>query len=276
MTVIAVTSARGAPGVTTTALVLTLAWPRPVLLVEADVCGSSSIKAGHLRGEYDHQLSLINLALAHRSGGLNLDTLRGQTISLTADRGRLVLPGLATRAQAASLTESFWASLATLLKAVAGHGVDVIVDAGRLGMRHGPDPLLRTADLLAVVCRTGLDDLVAVRANADQLPGTDADAVVERHGLVLVGDGRPHRASEAAGATTLPVWASIAWDPLTAERVNGRERVRTSLARLGNSRLIRSGRAAIAELADVDGRRRQVLGQPTHRAATHIAGGVGA
>ncbi len=275
MTVIAMTSARGAPGVTTTALVLTLAWPRPVLLVEADVCGSSSIKAGHLRGEYDHQLSLINLALAHRGGALNLDTLRGQTIALTDDRGRLVLPGLATRAQAASLTETFWESLATLLKAVSGHGVDVIVDAGRLGMRHGPDPLLRTADLLAVVSRTGLDDLVAVRANADQLPGTEADAVMERRGLLLVGDGRPHRANEAADATTLPVWASVAWDPLTAERVNGRERVRTSLTRVGNSRLIRSGRAAIAELADVDDRRRRVLGRPTGHPDARVGGSVG-
>ena len=32
MTVIALTSARGAPGVTTAALALTAVWPRPVLL----------------------------------------------------------------------------------------------------------------------------------------------------------------------------------------------------------------------------------------------------
>lgn len=256
------TSARGAPGVTTTALVATLTWPRPVLLVEADVSGSSSIKAGHLRGRHDHRLSLINLALAHRNGAMTLDTLRGQTIPLTPDRGRLVLPGLSTRAQSAGLTEPFWEALATLLSAVARQGMDVVVDAGRLGLRNGPDPLLRAADLLVVVSRTALDDLVAVRANVDQLPGSEADTAVERRGLVLVGEGQPHRAGEATQATTLPVWASLAWDPVAAERVNGRERIATGLTRLGGSRLIRSGRTAIAELLAADHDRRLVLGRP--------------
>ncbi len=263
MAVIAMTSARGAPGVTTTALVAAFAWPRPVLLVEADVSGSSSIKAGHLRGEYDHRRSLINLALAHRTGGLTLASVRGQTISLTEDRGRLVLPGLATRAQADGLTDPFWESLATLLGAVASHGMDVLIDAGRLGMRNGPDPLLRAAELLVVVSQTALDDVVAVRASADQLPGADIDTAVERHGVVIVGEGQPHGAGEVAEATTLPVWASIAWDPLAAERVNGRERVRTSLASLGNSKLIRSSRIAINELLDANERRNHVLGEPT-------------
>lgn len=261
MTVLALTSVRGAPGVTTTALVAALAWPRPVLLVEADVSGSSSIKAGHLRGEVDHELGLINLALAHRNGALSLSTLRGQTIALTADGARLALPGLATKAQATSLTDDFWATLATLLRSVPRHGVDVLVDAGRFGMRHGPDALLRAADLLAVVSGTALDDLVAVRANADQLPGS-GDAAVDRRGLVVVGEGRPHRAGEAAEATTLPVWATVDWDPVAAERLGGRERLRTSLSRLTSSRLMRSGRSAVAELIAADDRRRRVLGTP--------------
>lgn len=262
MTVIAMTSARGAPGVTTTALVLTLAWPRPVLLVEADVSGSSSVKAGHLRGEYGHELSLVNLALAHRNAALTLDTLRGQLIALTEDRGRLVLPGLATRAQAASLSEPFWEALATLLASVTRHGIDVLVDAGRLGMSHGPDPLLRAADLVAVISRTNLDDLVAVRANAEQLPGAGAETPLERRGLVLVGERRPYSANEAADATTLPVWATIAWDPVAADRINGRERIHTSLARLGTSRLVRSARTAITELLNIDDQRRRLLSPP--------------
>ncbi|TDD66991.1 hypothetical protein E1262_20425 [Jiangella aurantiaca] len=258
MTVLAFTSVRGAPGVTTTALVAALAWPRPVLLVEADVTGSSSIKAGHLRGEVDHELGLINLALAHRNGALSLSTLRGQTIALTEDGTRLALPGLATKAQAASLTDDFWATLATLLRSVTRHGVDVIVDGGRFGMRHGPDALLKAADLLAVVCRTALDDLVAVRANADQLPDGGCHGALGRRGLLLVGEARPHRAGEAAEATTLPVWATVDWDPVAAERLNGRERLRTTLSRLMSSRLIRSGRNAVAELLAADDRRRRL------------------
>ena len=42
MAVIALTSASGSPGVTTTALGLALLWPRPVLLVEADPTGGSA------------------------------------------------------------------------------------------------------------------------------------------------------------------------------------------------------------------------------------------
>ncbi|SDT70370.1 hypothetical protein [Jiangella sp. DSM 45060] len=259
MTLLAFTSVRSAPGVTTTTLVAALTWPRPVLLVEADVAGSSSIKAGHLRGEVDHERGLINLALAHRNGALSLSTLRGQTIALTDDGARLALPGLATKAQAASLTDDFWATFASLLRGVTRHGIDVLVDGGRFGMRHGPDALLRTADLLAVVCRTSLDDLVAVRANADQLPDVTGDAALDRRGLLLVGPGRPHRAGEAAEATTLPVWAGVDWDPAAAERINGRERLRTSLSRLMSSRLVRSGRGAVAELLAADDRRRRVL-----------------
>ena len=41
MAVIALASASGSPGVTTTALGLALLWPRPVLLVEADPTGGS-------------------------------------------------------------------------------------------------------------------------------------------------------------------------------------------------------------------------------------------
>ncbi|WP_129710867.1 hypothetical protein [Haloactinopolyspora alba] len=262
----ALTSARGAPGTTTTALVATLTWPRPVLLVEADVSGSSSVKAGHLRGEYDHRRNLITMALAHRNGAMTLESLRHETIPLTEDRSRLVLPGLATRAQTGSLSDGFWSSLSVLFAGLGRQGVDVIVDAGRYGMRHGPDPLLRAADLLAVVSRTGLDDLVSVRANVDQLPGAETDAAAQRRGLVLVGAGRPHRAAEAAAATTLPVWASMAWDPVAADRLNGHDRVRTGLTRLSRSRLLRSGRDAVSELLAACERRRQWLEGPADRA----------
>ena len=55
MAVIALTSASGSPGVTTTAVALAFLWPRPVVLVEADPTGGSAILAGYFRGtrEYD-------------------------------------------------------------------------------------------------------------------------------------------------------------------------------------------------------------------------------
>jgi hypothetical protein len=50
MAVIALASASGSPGVTTTALGLALLWPRPVLLIEADPTGGSGLLAGYFRG----------------------------------------------------------------------------------------------------------------------------------------------------------------------------------------------------------------------------------
>jgi cellulose biosynthesis protein BcsQ len=61
MSVIALCSASGAPGVTTTAVGLALLWPRPVLLVEADPAGGS-VLAGWFRGQREYTQGLLDLA----------------------------------------------------------------------------------------------------------------------------------------------------------------------------------------------------------------------
>ena len=50
MAICAVCSASGSRGVTTICLGLSLSWPRPVVLVEADPTGGSAILAGYFRG----------------------------------------------------------------------------------------------------------------------------------------------------------------------------------------------------------------------------------
>ena len=55
MAVIALASASGSPGVTTTALGLAMLWPRPVLLVEADPTGGSGLLAGYFRGTREYR-----------------------------------------------------------------------------------------------------------------------------------------------------------------------------------------------------------------------------
>ena len=70
MTVVALTSAKGSPGVTTTALGLATAWPsvhpnRRVLLAEVDPAGGD-IAAGYLRGEAQAGRGLLALAAAAR------------------------------------------------------------------------------------------------------------------------------------------------------------------------------------------------------------------
>ena len=101
MAVGALTSARGAPGVTTTALAMAMLCPRPVVLIEADVAGGSSILAGYLGGTVPPDRGLVSLAVAHRRGVLD-EKFYDQTIALIENRVRLV-PGLVNAQQAASM-----------------------------------------------------------------------------------------------------------------------------------------------------------------------------
>lgn len=217
MALIALASASGAPGVTTSALGLTLVWPRPSLLVEADVVGGSSVLAGYLRGSVSPEgRTLVSAALAHRQGRLDV-VLDEQPLALDDTGERRLLPAISEPAQAASLTP-VWGPLATALAALERDGVDVVVDAGRLGAAHGPEQLVRQADLVLLVTRTQLPAVASARARAVQLRedlaagGLDADAL----GLLLVGEGRPYTSREIARATGVPVVSAVAWEPAAA------------------------------------------------------------
>jgi hypothetical protein len=224
MAVLALTSAKGAPGVTTAALALTLTWPRPVLLAECDPAGDSSLLAGYLRGSVDASHGLLGLAIAHRHGDLPA-AFWPQTLPLSDGgsdsdgRERWLLPGLSDAAQAPSAA-GLWEPLAGLLTGLDADGIDVVVDAGRLGATHAPVPLLRAADLVLLVLRSSLPAVSAARARLGLLRddlGTAVPAGSGRLGLLLIGPDRPYSAGEISAALGLPVLATLAWDPSSAE-----------------------------------------------------------
>ena len=88
MTVIALTSAKGSPGVTTIALALAWAWPqvapdRRVLVVDADMAGGD-LAPGYLRGAVSSADGVLGLAAARPTdlGGCNTSACDlGQTLS---------------------------------------------------------------------------------------------------------------------------------------------------------------------------------------------------
>jgi hypothetical protein len=280
MSVVALTSARGAPGVSTAALVMNLLWPRPALLAECDPAGGSSVLAGYLRGTVDHSRGLLNLAVAHRHGELE-QTLWSQLVPLTpaaaskdheATAGRderWLLPGLSDAAQAPS-TAALWGPLSSLLASLERAGTDVIVDAGRLGTAHAPTPLLRQADLVLLVTGTSLPAVAAARARLALLReelavtatgGADASAV----GLLLVGEGRPYTAREITGALGVPTVAALAWDPASAEVLSAGA---APGRRFDTSPLVRSTRAAISAVGElVTSRRDRLAPRTTHDGA---------
>ncbi|HYY09594.1 MAG TPA: hypothetical protein VE781_01575 [Kineosporiaceae bacterium] len=215
MAVLAFASAKGAPGVTTTVLALAFAWHRPALVVEADMAGSSSVLAGFLRGGTDHSHGLVGLAIAARQHGFTDRGLWEQCLRLGEER--YLLPGIADPGQAAGLTTA-WGPLAGVLADLEAAGVDVLVDAGRLGTAYAPLPLLRAADTVVLVTGTRLPDVYALSRRTPSLRN-DLAASHDTESLcaVTVGEGRPYTNREIETSLGLRVAGSLAWDPVNAE-----------------------------------------------------------
>ena len=218
MALIVLTSASGSPGATTTAVGLALAWPRPVVLVEADPTGGSPILAGYFRGTVAPARGLIDLALAHRDD--HVEAALPGTLMPIPDPARehqaWLLPGIRSHAQARSLTP-VWEPLRHAFHALEGTGQDVIVDAGRLGLTGSPDPLVRGADLTLLTVRTDLVSLSGAKSWAQTLrEDVEAAGAPGALGLLLVGEKRPYAAADVAKVIGLPVVAAIAWDPPAA------------------------------------------------------------
>jgi MinD-like ATPase involved in chromosome partitioning or flagellar assembly len=73
MSVLALASAKGAPGVTTAAVALGAVWPRRVLLVEGDPAGGDLAARFHLPPEPN----LVSLGMVARRGQLTPEEVRG-------------------------------------------------------------------------------------------------------------------------------------------------------------------------------------------------------
>lgn len=208
MAIICLTSAAGSPGVTTTAVGLAFCWPRPVLLVEADPTGGSGILAGFLKGTTPYDVGLIELALSPLETS---DALRDAVRPLSPSVG--LLAGTRTHTQATALRD-LWAPLAAALQDLDATGQDVIVDAGRLGLVGSPQPLLEAADLTLLTTRTDLPSISAARSWAEAVrePATGW----RQPGLLVIGPGRPYRASEVSKALGLPMVAEVPDEPAAA------------------------------------------------------------
>ena len=213
VSVVVVCSAHGAPGVTTTALALTWMWPavhpdRKVLLLDADPAGSGLL-TGYLRAGVPDSAGV--LALAAQRPPLSAEQTIECALALDADSTRMLLPGVSDPVQARPLGRD--------LDRVGGHsdaswvgiGVDVVVDAGRLGHRYEPTSLLHAADVVAVMARSEIASLVpaaaAVRRLRDERPGRIRAGGPGGRGRVL--PRRDHH-DASASSDALPV-ALDAW-----------------------------------------------------------------
>lgn len=205
MAVIALCSASGSPGVTTTAVGLSLLWPRPVLLVEADPSGASGVLAGYFRGTREYEAGLVELALSP------LDVAEGlaQVVRPIEGSNAGYVAGTRSPTQAAGLRD-LWSPLAGALADLDEQGQDVIVDAGRLGLVGSPEPLLASAAVTVLVTRSTLPALAAGKSRTEEVR---RDHAWPDPGVMLVGEGQPYRSGEVAKVLGVPVIAEVADDP---------------------------------------------------------------
>lgn len=222
MSIIYLTSTSGAPGVSTLATALTLNWPRPALLLEADTAKTSHILSGYLRGQYQHVQSLTEAAIANLRGGLDGEILFAQTISL--GEGRYVIPGFNDLGGARGTTSSFWANLLHALeqlpRTAEAPDLDIIVDAGRFAPGDPRNPLIAAADAVLVVTGNTLPDIHALYASSSAFAGS-LEAAGHRDYLRLTITTTPLRGqgyspSEISTKTGMPIVGALPWDPATA------------------------------------------------------------
>lgn len=211
MAIVVCASAAGAPGVTTTSLGLALTWSRDVLLADCDRDPSQAIQAGYLRGMDHGGRGLAALARLHRENRALAPDLWRHTVPLVqwGEEQRRFLPGFSQPATV-RLFDSVWPKLADAFTAFDERGVDVIVDAGRIGRDGLPLPLLAQAAAVCIVTHTSLRALAATRLHlpliaeqVDQLP------VAPAMGLVLVGPNEPYSSSEISAQFGTPCWAEL-------------------------------------------------------------------
>lgn len=266
MAVVTLFSASGSPGVTVSALGMALAWQRHVMLVDADPTGSSAILAGYLQGQTAHDRGLLDLAVANRVGNLGQAIA---TVSMTLPGSTVeFVPGIRSHQQAPSM-RNLWEPLSGVLRGMEQRGVDVVVDAGRLGLEQSPMPLVRGSDLSLLVVRSDLPAVSGARAWArslrDQLTSVGA---AHQLGVLLVGPGRPYSAREIRSVLGLPVVAELPWDPESAEVYYAGRRPKKSFA---GGPLNRALRATVSSSQGLIANNRERLGAQTHR-ATQEAG----
>jgi hypothetical protein len=263
VTLIALASVKGSPGVTTAAAALAASWPkgRRVLLVEADPFG------GDLAPRYGVAPTggLSSLFAAARrtlqSGDVwdHVDHLPG---------GLPVLFGLGGMHHAVA-NEKAWPIVTDVLGALEA---DVVIDVGRLlpNLGGGVREVLARVDVLVVLCPATLEAIVHLR---EALPSLTAE--LRGRSLLVVPTGAPQfSAADIARTLAVEVVPPMPNDPGAAGALANRR----SMKRLERTRLLRwaaetLGALGIEAAPPVESEVLQDPGEPTeaHPIATTAA-----
>jgi hypothetical protein len=224
MPVMALVSAKGSPGVTTTAAALAAAAVSAggdALLVELDPSGGDVAMLCDRVGEG----ALVSLAEQLRRGTPHAGTVRGHATEAPPGVPAVLAQGGANESAAviSSLGDGW-------LPALRDTAATVAVDAGRWEARTPTARRIAGADVVGLVCRATAPGVEHTRRMVDALRGTARCPLA----LLVVGT-RPYPGDEIATVLDVPLGGVLAWDPrgatgLWADGAAGRRR-RSWLAR---------------------------------------------
>ena len=192
MSIVAVGSCHGSPGVTTLVVALATVWTRSgrrALVVEADPDG------GVLAARHGlcHHPSLTDLAVRAR-GPLDHDDV--VAVAQTMPGGVPIVVAHASPDQCQATLRNGAEAVADRLRTLPGH--DAVVDVGRIRPRSPAAAFVDTADAVVVVLHPSLDEVAVASARLATL------ARGERVALVLAGQS-PYRAGEVEDVLQAPV-----------------------------------------------------------------------
>ena len=232
-------SAKGSPGVTTSAAALAAIGAldraaqgvnQGVDLVELDPSGGDIEPLTGVTGES---------GLLGAASDLRVEALPEHTVQ--APRGvRSLLAPTSSREANATVVAALegWGAALSILDGIA------VVDGGRWEAAQPAADRLSGSDLVAMVCRPDARGVEHVRHIASDVRAAVYPAPVV---LVTVGD-QPYKVGEVAEAINVPGCGALAWDPRGATALWGEGVGERRFMRWPSSWLARSARGVLAEL----------------------------
>lgn len=250
MALVAFASAKGAPGVTTGALVLGALWPRDVLVADCDpVGGDVANRMPDTEGRpLDVDRGLLALAASARHG-LTPELVEDQVQTVTG--GLRVLVGVRTPEQGTALGP-LWPVLGPCLDRLPSG--DVLADCGRLTGAPGQLDVVKAARFLVLFCEPTVSSLLHLRERLpvleERLRSSSPDGVPI--GVVVVSD-RPGDVDAVAESlsrqtTSVRLLGRLPYDRKGAEFFAGRLE-----GRVERTALVRGARDVAANIAGMVG-----------------------
>jgi len=251
VSLICVVCAKGAPGTTTTAMLLAALWPRDSVLVDADPMGGDiglrlpSASGAPLRTDG----GLLRLLPAARRG-LTADVVLGHCQE--AQGGQSVITGLEGPEQASAVS-GLWDELGQAFAALPDR--DVIADAGQAHTSASTLPLLRRATAVVFVVQPTLTGVVHTRqrvaALLPELAGPDGHTpllgfVVVETSKTRAADSETTAAEIEGALESLRFFGTVAHDRASVRMFEGSPQRHPE-----RSLLARSGAAVVSALTEI-------------------------